>query len=518
MNLSSSHSIFIAVALLAPRVAAAQTRTPTADGGAASKAEPIAAAGQVDAGPSTVTPSANAPSASDAGTSPSARSAPDVDTLKKEVEDLKVRLEQVQAGTASQNDVAGVQQDLENFKYQYQRDRETKSALSNRNLLITGLVQARYAYDSDPTNSPISSNLVNHSEVNPPVVHSRHQTFDIPNAIVGFSGLLYRDYQAARNLQFSLSLAAYPGSLTNYPPGTATITEYMAPLDAYLTYQFLPTIENDGDRLSLTLGQQLVPFGLEANTTEDLRPVIINAQFVAPTGFNLRQIGLIAKGEFFAQYDFGYNYRQALIQVAAGVVNGNGPNTDDDNDYKDLLARVAVTIPAEYNSWLRELRIGASAYHGRTNLVDANSTYQGTGDRNRYGVDVYYNHWPFGFTYEYARLFDTTWNNGAKGVDRESHVATAFFSFGQQFLTSIKNTGKYDDWWPKTFQPFFRYDFYDPNLAAYNDYSEILTAGFNVFFAETTKFQLNLNDRRQHYATAGTAESQEALAQFQYGF
>jgi hypothetical protein len=47
-------------------------------------------------------------------------------------------------------------------------------------------------------------------------------------------------------------------------------------------------------------------------------------------------------------------------------------------------------------------------------------------------------------------------------ASRDSHTATAFYSFGEQFLRSIRTSGKFDDWWPKTYQPFVRYDRYDP--------------------------------------------------------
>ena len=166
------------------------------------------------------------------------------------------------------------------------------------------------------------------------ILDDRSNTFDIPAAIISFSGLLYRDYESARNLGFSLSAGASPTQTTNL--ASASI------LDANLTYQLLPTIENDGPRFSLTFGQALLPFGLESNTSEELKPVINNAQFVGQTGLGQRQIGLVARGELFTQYDFGYNYRQALLSFALGAVNGTGANRDDDNAFKDVIGRVAI--------------------------------------------------------------------------------------------------------------------------------------------------------------------------------
>ncbi len=439
-------------------------------------------------------------------------------TLEKELAELRARLESAGAEAASRGDVQGVQADLENFKYQYQRDRETKSALSTRNLLISGIVQARGAYYGAFISSPLNKNVASTSVNNPALLDNRKTTFDIPAAILAFNGLLYRDYEQARNVGFTLSAAASPAAGTNF--------NYLSILDANLTYQLLPTIENDGPRLSLTLGQQLVPFGLESNTTEELKPVINNAQFVVQAGLGARQIGLIARGEFFTQFDFGYNYRQALLAFALGVVNGTGPNRDDDNAFKDVVGRVAITLPADYNSWLRELRIGASAYLGRASLSDgavapATPALVATGLRNRYGVDVYYNHFPLGFTYEFVRAVDDVWIAATARearFDRNGHTATAFYSFGEQFLRSIKTQAKFDDWWPKTWQPFVRYDRWEPDAKAPGTANELYTAGLNVFFAETTKAQLNVNRRIQHVGGAEDVASTEVLAQLQFGF
>lgn len=448
----------------------------------------------------------------------------ELDALRKKVAALEARLDEAKGAAATPGDVQGVQADLENFKWQYQRDRETKSALSTRNLVIGAVVQARASwYGSDVTGTPASLGpIANTSVNNPAFLDDRSNTFAIPAAILSFNGLLYRDYESARNLGFSLSAGASPTATTNL--AAASI------LDANVTYQLLPTIENDGARLSLTFGQALLPFGLESNTSEELKPVINNAQFVPQTGLGQRQIGLVARGEFFTQYDFGYAYRQALLAVAVGAVNGNGSNRDDDNARKDVVGRVAITIPAEYNSWLRELRLGGSVYLGRSTLTtttgsgaSATLSKVGTGTRNRYGADVYYNHFPLGVTYEYLRADeDVLSGSGATAQlvrqQRDSHTATVFYSFGEQFLRSIKTQGKFDDWWPKTWQPFLRYDRWVPDAKSAGGANDVYTAGLNVFFAETTKAQLNFNHRVQHVAGAADVGSDEVLAQLQFGF
>jgi hypothetical protein len=98
-------------------------------------------------------------------------------------------------------------------------------------------------------------------------------------------------------------------------------------------------------------------------------------------------------------------------------------------------------------------------------------------------------------------------------------------SFGEQFVSGFRNQGRYDDWWPKTYQPFVRYDRYERNTRTPGDRVEVVTVGLNIFFAETTKFQLNYNWRRDGRVIndAKTIKvlqhpSHEFLGQFQYGF
>jgi hypothetical protein len=83
-------------------------------------------------------------------------------------------------------------------------------------------------------------------------------------------------------------------------------------------------------------------------------------------------------------------------------------------------------------------------------------------------------------------------------------------------VASSRAQAKYDDYWPKSYQLFARYDTFDPNRALDNDRTKVGILGFNLFFAETTKFQLNLN--HYDYQNPAQRSSNELLAQFQFGF
>lgn len=407
-------------------------------------------------------------------------------------------------------ELQGLQSDLENYKYQVQRDRDTKTALSTRQLLINGVVQAKASYIDEAQRTPPAGTNTGMA------VQDRHSSFDLGAVQIGFIGNLYKDYEEGKNLDFNLRFGTSPQTGTN--------NSYLNLLDAQLTYHVLPTLSADTGRLSVTLGQQLLPFGQEVQATEDLKPTINNALFSLPGlgyGLALREVGLIVRGDALPTVDYGYNYRSPMISYAFGLVNGNGANKSDDNDDKNFIGRLRYTLPAEYNSWLRELSFGLSWYQGKSNLFEIDGTsaaFAGKGDVLRKGFDIYYNHHPFGVTYEYVQGEDDTYiSQTAQTYKRESesHTGTLFWNFGEQFVKGFRNQGRYDDWWPKSYQAFYRYDTIDRDKNLADQTVDIHSLGLNAFFAETTKFQINLN----HVNNDITNKSyNELVAQFQYGF
>jgi hypothetical protein len=414
------------------------------------------------------------------------------------------------------DDVQGLRSDLENFKYQWQHEIDIHTATTTRALQLGGTIQTRFGWADQATTNAL--------------VYNRHTSFDVPVALIFFNGNLYKDYKEGRNLTYSLRYGVSQQTNTN--------NSFLNLLDASITYSVLPTINPEEPALTITAGQQLLPFGLEVPATEELKPVISNAQFSTRLNLARRDVGVMIKGDLFTQVDYGYNYRQAAIAYAFGVVNGSGPNTLDDNDNKDFLARVAFTLPSDYNSYLRELKVGFTGYWGKQNLytTDASKAFVGKGVKNRYGIDVYYNHWPFGFTYEFIRGRDAAVSAASTlgdvtraTLDSQSHTGTFFLSFGEQFEAGFKNQGKFDDWWPKTYQPFVRIDIFDADIHKPDTRTDIYTAGLNIFFAETTKFQLNYNriiawayqdnpPRPDPRVQVNQRFQNQVLAQFQFGF
>jgi hypothetical protein len=438
------------------------------------------------------------------------------------------------AEVATKDDISGLRSDLENYKYDVQRLRDTKTALTTRLTTVSGLVQLRTNLTTAPTTAGAAG-----TQATP-----RYSSFDVPLATIGFTGNLFKDYGEGHNLDYKLSFNYAKATPTTTLTTATAATSTFNLQDAYLQYNFRnPLVTGlEETNLNLRFGQQLTAFGLEAQTTDEFKPSINAAQFVAGLGVGTRQIGAILRGDVNPYTDYGFNYRAPLVEYAIGIVNGSGPNQSDNNSRKDYLARVALTAPVDYTSWLRELKFGVSYVRGTKNILAGTATTALDGRSDRFGFDIYYNHLPFGVTYEYAEgrdgtpvtnalLGSTTGNIAATNTKKFGEVKsvgqtlTLFYTWGEQWLKSANGNGvgKYDDWWPKTYQPFFRLDRWDPNTANtaatganVTAKTDIYTVGFNLFFAETTKFQVNLNDYK--YYNKATPKYRDLIFQFQYGF
>ncbi|MDR1228438.1 MAG: hypothetical protein LBK55_05375 [Azoarcus sp.] len=442
-----------------------------------------------------------------------------IESLQRSIGELQKQVETLQQESnekATANDVEGVRADLENYKYDREREYERKNAKSTRDTTVFGTVQVRYSAQSEGAASG-----------NPAPNGERYHTFDVPTAILGVRGNLYKDYVEGRNLEYQLSFAYAKRGTSAHASNSADFNL----LDAYLRYNLLPTTDGlEGNRLNVTLGQQLLPFGVEAQSTEDLRPTINLATAVGQLGLATRQTGLVFRGDFKPFVDYAANYRAPLFEYAAGVVNGSYGNKLDNNNGKATIVRAAFTLPVDYASVFRELKFGASAYNGSRPISNAAGKIDSKARQDVYGFDIYYNHAPFGVTYEYYRA-RTGYAKSATGADTGNargvgHTLTLFYTFGDQFFNSVKSAAKFDDSWPQSIQSYYRFDYYNPNKGddLYNvrgrgfDALRVHTLGFNWFFAETTKLQFGVNRYVYDHETPARKDYTEVQTQFQYTF
>jgi hypothetical protein len=339
--------------------------------------------------------------------------------------------------------------------------------------------------------------------------------FSLNSTGITLKGNLKTDYDEGRNIDYSAGFSASP-------TGTSATTAYLTPTDAYIQYSILSARDVENPLLYIQLGQQKRLFGLDAATTEELQPVISGATFSGAKGLNLsaRDVGVQLRGDLFPHVDLAYNYRIPLIEYYFGLYNGSGANIVDTNRGKDILGRLVLHAPVDYLSPYKGLTIGSSFYSAAKQETTNTGLLKDKFSKIRWGQDISYLSTPIGFTAEYAVGRDENFSDQtAKAVKvstpSKGYTLTLFYSFGEQFLPSYKNQSRSDDWWPKTYEPFVRFDRWDPNTNITGNETTIVTYGFNIYFAETTKLQLNYLVRDEK----GTKLKQnDFIAQFQYGF
>ena len=430
----------------------------------------------------------------------------EVQSLREELNALRNELKSVKAGqsagaasaasaeTVSKNDLDGVRGEVLSLRDEWQRTRDFQTPTVSRSLALSGTVVTKYTQTRDET---------------------AKSGFALGGVTLNFKGNLRKDYEWGRNLDYVFGLT------------TGTTDSFrVAPTDAYISYSPVPSLDLEKPRLVLSVGQQKKPFGRDPQTTEEYKPTINTAKIDSTLGLGTRDIGIIAKGDLLPVNDYGFNYRVPLLEYSAGVVNGAGPNIVDNNNEKDLVARVGINAPVDYNSIFRGLSAGISGWTGQKSLSLGSGATAITrrGKKDRWGYDVAYNRTPVGFTAEYAQGLDETLG-GTVGhpnygtTKSDGYIGTVFYNFGQQFFKGKLQTSRYDDWYPLTYQPFVRFERYDPNKQLSHDTVDITTLGFNWFFAPTTKLQLNYNIYNNENKTGSNgAGYNEVIAQFQYGF
>jgi hypothetical protein len=128
------------------------------------------------------------------------------------------------AEAATKGDIDGLRTDLENYKYDQRRSRETKTALTSRGTTFGGTVQTRATFQTPSTKNGSLA-----------VSDTRNSSFDIPQALFNMSGSLYRDYSEGRNLDFRLGFAYAKTS----PVGDGSSFNVT---DAYIRYSPLSTL------------------------------------------------------------------------------------------------------------------------------------------------------------------------------------------------------------------------------------------------------------------------------------
>ncbi|MGE5395872.1 MAG: porin, partial [Candidatus Saccharibacteria bacterium] len=232
-------------------------------------------------------------------------------------------------------------------------------------------------------------------------------------------------------------------------------------LDAYIELKL-------NDYINFTAGQFKVPFSFENLLSSTQLPLIDRSQVVEALtargkdvigNQNGRDIGLQLSGLLIKSND------RPVLDYRFGIFNGAGINIADNNEKKDLAARLSLHP-------VTGLDISGSYYQGQRFIPEVKTnnvvtTPSANVDRNRYGADLSYDLKNLSLRGEYIHGTDDQ-------TEREGYYIQGGYYFFQ-----------------RKFQLVAKYDFYDADLSKSDNASTWEVVGANFFFNPSTKIQAN---------------------------
>jgi len=246
-------------------------------------------------------------------------------------------------------------------------------------------------------------------------------------------------------------------------------------LDAFISYKrFDPYFK-------VSVGQFKAPFGLELTTACQSLHTIDRSLFVNELASPFRDLGIMffgSTGELFGKVD--------LIKYRLAITNGTGKNTYDNNSYKDYLARIIIS-PLEW------MHIGASY---KTGLQKPVKDDMDPDVRTRWGVDISIEKANVLFQAEYIQGLDQGSSLVGGGCGSEPTIVLGDFKKNGYMAQILYMT-------PWNIQPVLKFESFDPNIIIGDgnvgdtedtykyDKQQDITAGFNYFFNEWTRLQMN---------------------------
>jgi len=250
-------------------------------------------------------------------------------------------------------------------------------------------------------------------------------------------------------------------------------------LDAYIAVKIKPW-------LNFKIGQQKIPFTIENPYSLNDLEVIEYAQVVSKlSGFNDisgnkcyvggRDVGLIAYGSFFNREQNGKKYD--ILAYTFGVYNGNGINLKDNNDCKDIAARI------DFHPFMKDIMITGAAYFGTHSLVE--DTLDGS--RQRYTIGAQYNNEKLTVRSEYIYGItdreDRTKSNwlSAQKSDGIYVLATYYFTM----------KGKKEGALVQKIAPVLRFDYMNDDVDVNNSKSTYYMVGVNYYPMKHLRVQLD---------------------------
>jgi len=239
-------------------------------------------------------------------------------------------------------------------------------------------------------------------------------------------------------------------------------------LDFFITYHGL------GPWAKISVGQFKQPFGLELSTPCHALYTVDRSLVVNELASPFRDLGVMVSGGTDTLNLFGLRNKN-IFSWSLALVNGTGLNEMDNNTSKDIVGRLAFS-PAGF------LTIGGSYRYGKQKNPDVAITKPD--ERTRFGADITLDFWNFLIQGEYISGEDKGSKLEGGGCGSEPEVVVGNFKSNGLWGMLLYKT-------PWNFQPLIKYQSYEPNADTDYDQLSSIIFGFNYFFNDWTRLQVN---------------------------
>lgn len=231
-------------------------------------------------------------------------------------------------------------------------------------------------------------------------------------------------------------------------------------LDAFISYNRVMWAQG-------ALGQFKSPFSLELQTPCHKLNTIYRTHMVVDLAGPLRDIGFMIYG----------GNDTTLIKYQIAIMNGTGMNVLDNNAGKDYVGRVVVQ---PFGSTL--LGIGGSFRYGTSAPASPEATTDDS--RSRYGGELNFNYKGFTLQGEYIWAEDIGSYTEGGGCGGPGEIKEGSKERQGWYVTAMYMT-KF------RLQPVVRYEYYDRDINADDQFQYMTTLGINYFFNDWTRLQVN---------------------------
>jgi hypothetical protein len=231
-------------------------------------------------------------------------------------------------------------------------------------------------------------------------------------------------------------------------------------LDAFISYNRIMWVQG-------ALGQYKSPFSLELQTPCHKLNTIYRSHVVVDLAGPLRDLGFMVYG--------GNDTTFFKYQVA--IMNGTGMNRFDNNIGKDYVGRVVFQpFKSNFLAFGGSVRFGSS--EPATPEVEVDDT------RTRYGGELNFNWKGITLQGEYIwgediGSYTTGGGCGGPGEVVEGSIERQGWYVTGMYMTKFR------------LQPVVRYEYYDKDISATDQFQYITTLGINYFFNDWTRLQVN---------------------------